>query len=109
MGTPIANKLQQLRNAGFDVGIKITGEQDCGYGGKMQQFANATIYYHAVMGSAAHEVHGGIRTKYLAMGGHHINPATGNRSLGFPIKEELSKKLTNIFDHVRPAVFHNLG
>lgn len=88
MATPIANKLQQLRNVGFNIGITITGEQDSGYGGKMQQFANATIYYHAVMGSAAHEVHGGIRTKYLAMGGHHINPATGNRSLGFPLTDE---------------------
>jgi hypothetical protein len=88
MATQIATKVQQLRNAHFDLGVQVTNEIDCGYGGKMQQFANANIYYHAVMGDAAHEVHGGIRTKYLSLGGHDMNPATGNRPLGFPLTDE---------------------
>ncbi|MBC6491537.1 metallophosphoesterase [Flavihumibacter stibioxidans] len=92
MPTPIQTKVQQLQHAGFDLGNQITNETDCGYGGRQQQFSNATIYYHAVMGNAAHEVHGGIRTKYLSLGGHEINPATGNRPLGFPLTDEMDSK-----------------
>ena len=88
MPTPIQTKLNQLRQSGFDPGAQVTNETDCGYGGRLQQFANVTIYYHAVMGSVAHEVHGGIRTKYLSMGGHDINPATRNRFFGFPLSDE---------------------
>lgn len=88
MATPIQKKLQQLRNNHFDLGAQVSGEVDCGFGGRMQQFANANIYYHAVMGSEAHEVHGGIRTKYLALGGHDFNQASGQRFLGFPLSDE---------------------
>lgn len=88
MATPIATKVQQLRNANFDLGAQISPEKDCGYGGKIQEFANANIYYHPVMGNTAHEVHGGIRTKYLSMGGHDVNPASGNRLFGFPLTDE---------------------
>jgi hypothetical protein len=88
MATPIQRKVQQLQNAHFDLGAQMTAELDCGYGGKLQQFANANIYYHAVMGNDAHEVHGGIRTKYLALGGHDVNHASSQRLLGFPLSDE---------------------
>lgn len=88
MATPIELKAAQLRAAGVDLGAPITPEVDAGYGGRMQQFANFNLYYHAVMGSVAHEVHGSIRTKYLALGGHAASPTTGQRLLGFPLADE---------------------
>jgi hypothetical protein len=89
MATPIQTKVAQLRAAGVILGTQVTAEVDAGYGGKMQQFSNFNIYYHAVMGAVAHEVHGGIRAKYLTLGGHGPQPGTGQRLLGFPLTDEV--------------------
>ena len=88
MATQIEKKVQRLRQQHFDLGTQQTPEVDCGYGGRMQTFANATIYYHPVMGSEAREVHGGIRTKYLGLGGHDTSPTWGQRLFGFPLTDE---------------------
>jgi predicted MPP superfamily phosphohydrolase len=90
MTTPIQTKVAQLRAAGINLGTQVTAEVDAGYGGKMQQFSNFTIYYHAVMGTVAHEVHGGVRAKYLGLGGHGPHPTTGQRLLGFPMTDEIA-------------------
>ncbi len=90
MATKIAQKVQLLRNRNFDLGNQLTNESACGYGGTKQQFTNADIYYHPVMGAEAHEVHGGIRTLYLSMGGHDVNLQTGSRSFGFPMSDEIN-------------------
>lgn len=89
MPTPIEAKVAQLRASGVVLGTQVTAEVDAGYGGRMQQFSNFTVYYHAVMGSVAHEVHGGIRAKYLELGGHGPQPSTGQRLLGFPLSDEI--------------------
>lgn len=88
MATQIAKKVQQLKQQGFDLGAQQTDEVDCGYGGRMQTFANATVYYHPVMGSEAREVHGGIRTKYLSLGGHDTSAQWSQRLFGFPLADE---------------------
>lgn len=88
MATRIQIKVSQLRQVNFDLGAQQSAEGDCGYGGQRQTFANATIYYHSVMGSSAHEVHGGIRTKYLSLGGHDLNREWGERLFGFPLTDE---------------------
>ncbi len=88
MATQIEKKVQKLRQQSFDLGVQQTGEVDCGYGGRMQTFSNATIYYHPVMGAEAREVHGGIRTKYLALGGHDTSASWGQRLFGFPLTDE---------------------
>lgn len=90
MATQIEIKVQQLKKQHFDLGVQQTGEIDCGYGGRMQTFSNTTIYYHPVMGSEAREVHGGIRTKYLALGGHDSSPSWGQRLFGFPLTDEIN-------------------
>lgn len=58
----------------------------------MQTFANASIYYHTVMGSEAKVVYGGIRGKYLTLGGHDVNQERGKRLLGFPLTDEENSK-----------------
>jgi hypothetical protein len=88
MATQIERKVQQLRNDHFDLGNQLSNETDCGHGGRLQKFSNANIYYHPVMDNEAHEVHGGILTKYLALGGHDVNHASGQRLLGFPLSDE---------------------
>ncbi len=82
----IQNKWQALYNAGLNLGVKTGAEQDAGNAGRYQQYANARIYWHPQAGTF--EVHGGILSKYLTMGGAGVNPATNHRDLGFPISDE---------------------
>jgi len=88
MATPIATKVQQLINNNFDLGAQVTNEIDAGYGGKMQDFEKATIYWFSGMGDSAYEVHGAIRNKYLSLGAHNVHPTTGERAFGFPLNDE---------------------
>lgn len=78
----ITDHWNQLRKAGLDLGAAQGDEQDAGYGGKIQVYERGRIYWHASTG--AHELHGRILDRYLQSGGHDVNPATGERELGFP-------------------------
>lgn len=67
--------------AGF-LGLPLTDEMATpGGGGRVSDFAGGSIYWSA--GTGAFEVHGGIRARYLALGG----PAG---FLGFPLTDETS-------------------
>lgn len=81
-------KFNSLRARGFDLGAALGGVQDAGFGGLMRRYKNGNIYWHAVSG--AHEVHGGILTRYLNGGGQAANPATSERELGFPMTDEIT-------------------
>lgn len=83
MATPaITTHLKALQKAGLALGSPQGGEQDAGYGGRFQAYEHGRIYWHASTG--AHELHGRPLERYLASGGHDVNPATGRRELGFP-------------------------
>lgn len=75
-----------LRKRGLDLGTAAAPAQDAGYGGLLQRFQRGTIYWHPNTG--AHEVHGGILTRYNNGGAQGPNPATGERELGFPTSDE---------------------
>ncbi len=75
-----------LRFRGVRLGTAQGGIIDAGHGGFYQVFQSGRIYWHRSTG--AHEVHGGILRKYLDLGGHDRNPATGKRELGFPTTDE---------------------
>lgn len=79
-------KWQELKSKGLDLGAKVGAEADAGYGGRVQIYERGRIYWHTNTG--AHEVHGGILTKYLAGGGPGVNPQTGRRHFGFPVTDE---------------------
>lgn len=81
-------KFNSLRARGLDLGAALAGVQDAGFGGLMRRYKNGNIYWHAVSG--AHEVHGGILTRYLNGGGQASNPVTGERELGFPMTDEIA-------------------
>jgi hypothetical protein len=82
----IANKHEELRRRGLDLGPKDGGELDAGSGGREQRFRNGSIFWHANTG--AHEVHGGILALYRREGGPGPNPRTGRRHFGYPISDE---------------------
>ncbi|MCF2505312.1 metallophosphoesterase [Dyadobacter sp. CY107] len=88
MPTKIENKIRQLRAEGLNLGSKKSDEIATGFGGVRQEFENLTLYYHSVMNETAHEVHGGIRSKYLSLGEFGNDPLSGKRLLGFPLSDE---------------------
>lgn len=73
---------KELRQKGLDLGAAQGDEQDAGYGGRFQIYEGGRIYWHHSTG--AHELHGRLLQRYLGAGGHDVNPATGERELGFP-------------------------
>ena len=86
--TQIQIKVSELLSKGFLLGASKGNEVSANYGGFIHQFQNANIYWHSVMGDKAHEVHGGILTKYLSLGGHDVSLQTGQRIFGFPLTDE---------------------
>ncbi|MBK9035573.1 MAG: hypothetical protein IPL61_30670 [Myxococcales bacterium] len=88
--TKIDDKVRALAASGFDVGAAMAPEADAGFGGQVRPFAGADVYWHPVMGAAAHEVHGGILERYLALGGPGPHPTTGERCFGFPLTDEVT-------------------
>lgn len=78
----IEDKYKDLRKKGLNLGAAKGPESDIGYGGRVRIYEQGHIYWH--LNTGAHEVHGGILTKYLTLGGPGLNPATGKRELGFP-------------------------
>jgi len=85
----ISAKWQALKQGAqpLDLGAAQGPEQDAGYGGRVQVYANGRIYWHPHAGGA-HEVHGGILACYLALGGPGVDAASGQRLLGFPCGDE---------------------
>jgi hypothetical protein len=75
----------QLQQRGLDLGVSQGDEQDAGHGRRFQAYERGRIYWHPTTG--AHEVHGRLLQKYLDGGGHDVNPATGERELGFPTSD----------------------
>jgi len=82
----IAAKWQQLLASGLDLGSPAGAEEDAGYGGRVQPYQNGRIYWHPQVGT--YEVHGGILTEYLRIGGPGRHPIYGTRPLGFPKSDE---------------------
>ncbi len=80
--SPISSHYANLKKAGLDLGAPQGGEQDAGFGGKFQVYAQGRIYWHKKTG--AHELTGRILARYLQAGGPAENAATGARELGFP-------------------------
>jgi hypothetical protein len=66
--TAISDKYAQLGGAAGFLGPQITAEVPAANGGLKQDFRNGTIYWHSRTG--AFEVHGAIRGRWLALGGH---------------------------------------
>ncbi|MEP6832555.1 MAG: metallophosphoesterase [Gemmatimonas sp.] len=77
-----------LRSRGVDLGVALAPVQDAGFGGLVRQYTRGNIYWHASTG--AHEVHGGILSRYIGAGAQGPNLATGERELGFPLTDEIS-------------------
>jgi hypothetical protein len=82
----IAAKWHAMKTAGLDLGPPAAAEADAGYGGRVQRYASGNIYWHPNTG--AHEVHGGILARYLALGGPGVDRRSGRRLLGFPTTDE---------------------
>ncbi len=81
----IHTKWKEVKNI---VGNKVSDDPvDAGFDGWVQQCEHGRIYWHPTTG--AHEVHGGILTKYLTLGGPNLNPETNRRDLGFPKTDEI--------------------
>jgi 3',5'-cyclic AMP phosphodiesterase CpdA len=78
----IAARYAELKEQGIDLGTAVGAEQDAGYGGRIQEYERGRIYWHASTG--AHALSGRLLQRYLDAGGHDVNPATGERELGFP-------------------------
>ena len=74
----IVQHYEQLGGSASFLGRPIGSAYDIA-GGRAQDYTGGTIYWSA--GTGAHEVHGGIRSNYLALGG----PAG---VLGFPVTDE---------------------
>ena len=64
--SPIAAKYAALGGAGSMLGTPVGGEYPVP-GGTGQNYTGGRIYYSAATG--AHEVHGAVRARYLALGG----------------------------------------
>lgn len=88
MASKIDEKYVDLKARGLDLGTATSAEQDAGYGGTYRTYQNGNIYWHPVMGSSAHEVHGGILSLYTANGGPGVSHRTGIRDFGFPLTDE---------------------
>ncbi|MCA6117322.1 metallophosphoesterase [Bradyrhizobium sp. WSM 1738] len=82
----IDDKHNQLKSNGFDLGTPLGSEEAAAAGGRVRKYQHGHIYWHSNTG--AHEVHGGILTKYLEHGGPGMNPATGRRDLGYPTTDQ---------------------
>lgn len=80
-------KWASLKMKGLDLGPAQGDIVSAGYGGYYRVFQKGRIYWHHTTG--AHEVHGGILTRYLERGAYDRNPKTGRRELGFPTTDEL--------------------
>jgi uncharacterized protein with LGFP repeats len=101
----IDDKWQELKNSGRSLGDPLGPEQDAGFGGRFRRYTEGNIYWHPIMGdTGAHEVHGGILTKYLQFGGPGINPRTRKRDLDFPITDE-----TRTADGLYPVSYFEWG
>jgi hypothetical protein len=83
----ITAKHAALRAGGLDLGPAQGAVQYAGYGGHFRVFERGRIYFHPTTG--AHEVHGGILTRYLQEGGPGPHPRTGVRHFGFPTTDEI--------------------
>jgi LGFP repeat-containing protein/calcineurin-like phosphoesterase family protein len=88
MVSKIDEKYSDLKAKGLDLGTPTSAEQDAGYGGTYRTYQKGNIYWHPVMGSSAHEVHGGILSIYTSNGGPGVSPHTGIRDFGFPLTDE---------------------
>ena len=89
--TRIEAKRRALADHGFDMRSPAAGVEPAGSGGFVRRFARAHIYWHPNTG--AHEVHGNVLARYLALGGPGANPATGRRDFGYPIADETTGHL----------------
>lgn len=81
----ITEHWQRLQQRGTDLGAAQGDEQDAGYGGRIQLYERGRIYWHH--GTGAHGLWGRLLQRYLGAGGHDVNPATGERELGFPTSD----------------------
>jgi len=88
VASKIDERYANLKARGLDLGAPTSAEQDAGYGGTYRTYQHGNIYWHPVMGSSAHEVHGGILSIYASNGGPGVNSHTGIRTFGFPLTDE---------------------
>lgn len=84
----IEDKLIRLRNDGFDLGKPSGPVQEVSHGGWVRIYDRGRIYWHPASHIGAHEVHGGILQKYLALGGPGRHPDRGERVLKYPTSDE---------------------
>ena len=107
----IDSKYDDLKSKNLDLGAPKGPEKNAGYGGTYREYQTGNIYYHPVMGDAAHVVHGGVLGVYLANGGHDVDSRTGVRKFGFPLSDELSTKdeLTPYSEFETGAVYWTPG
>lgn len=77
----------RLKQKGLDLGAAQGAEQDAGYGGRFQAYERGRIYWHQSTG--AHALQGRLLQRYIGSGGHDVNPATGERELGFPTSDHI--------------------
>ncbi|MBX3331909.1 MAG: hypothetical protein KF722_16000 [Nitrospira sp.] len=102
--TPIENKIQELRAAGFECGPQIGIEAPLPNGGSFLSFTTGvTIYYHSSTG--AHEVHGAILGAYIGQ----LGPLG---KLGYPISDEYDDVVGNqisgkVSDFQFGSIFYN--
>ena len=83
--TAISDKYLQLGGANGLLGPALTPELGAANGGLKQDFQNGSIYWQAATG--AHEVHGLIRAKWLALGGE-------GSFVGYPTSDETAARDT---------------
>lgn len=83
--TAISDKYLQLGGANGFLGTALTPELGAANAGLKQDFQNGSIYWHADTG--AHEVHGLIREKWLALGGE-------GSFMGYPTSDETAARDT---------------
>ena len=88
MATPaITQRYALLKNKGVDLGAAQGVEQDAKYGGRFQAYERGRIYWHPSTG--AHALQGRMLQRYIQAGGQDVNPATGEREMGFPTSEAM--------------------
>jgi hypothetical protein len=64
----------------------------------MQEYERGRIYWHASTG--AHGLYGRLLQRYRDGGGHDVNPATGERELGFPASDH-ERSEDGLYERVR--------
>lgn len=74
----IYEKWHSLGRENSFLGLPITDELDAPGGGRFSEFSNGSIYWHPTIG--AFEVHGAIRSLWLALG--------GTAAIGYPTTDE---------------------